>query len=205
MQRYDRSIIKGVKLLETILAIFIIVTVLISGFSLIRQLYKLITLDYIQSYDFVQALLAHVLLLVIGLELSMMLIRHTPGSVIEVMLYAIARKMLIYSRQTYEIAIGVIALAGLFAIRKFLYVHRIEQSEEQVLSPQTSIKTVNKLTGLLIPEELGDNLGNLILNLSEGRPLSMGEIFTISNAEITVVKVKNGKPELLQISEISSK
>ncbi len=59
--------------------------------------------------------LAHTLLLVVGLELSLMLISHTPGKVLEVVLYAIARKMLISSANMTDILFGgVIALALVF-------------------------------------------------------------------------------------------
>jgi hypothetical protein len=49
-----------------------------------------------------------------------MLIRRTPESLIEVIFFVIARKMLIKTDHFYELLIGVAALAGLFAIRKYL-------------------------------------------------------------------------------------
>jgi hypothetical protein len=49
-----------------------------------------------------------------------MLIRRTPESLIEVIFFVIARKMLIKTDHFYELLIGVVALAGLFAIRKYL-------------------------------------------------------------------------------------
>ncbi len=64
--------------------------------------------------------LSDVLLLVVGVELAIMLVRRTPESLVEVMFFVIARKMLIKTDEFYELLIGVAALAGLFAIRKYL-------------------------------------------------------------------------------------
>ncbi len=67
-----------------------------------------------------EGLLADILLLVVGIELAIMLVRRTPESLIEVMFFVIARKMLIKTGAIHELLIGVAALAGLFAIRKYL-------------------------------------------------------------------------------------
>jgi hypothetical protein len=58
--------------------------------------------------------------LVIGVEFTKMLIKHTPESVVDVLLFAIARQMVIYHERTLDLLIGVLAIAGLFAIKKFL-------------------------------------------------------------------------------------
>jgi len=43
-----------------------------------------------------------------------MLVRHTPGSVIEVLLYAVARKMLISNERMLEFLLGIVAIASIF-------------------------------------------------------------------------------------------
>ena len=70
-----------------------------------------------------EELLSDLLLLVVGVELAIMLVRRTPESLVEVMFFVIARKMLIKTGAIYELLIGVVALAGLFAIRKYLEHH----------------------------------------------------------------------------------
>ena len=67
-----------------------------------------------------EQILSDILLLVVGVELAIMLIRRTPESLVEVMFFVIARKVLIKTDHIYELLIGVVALAGLFAIRKYL-------------------------------------------------------------------------------------
>jgi hypothetical protein len=64
--------------------------------------------------------LSDILLVVVGVELVIMLILRTPESLLDVMFFVIARKMLIKTSEFYELLIGVAALAALFATRKFL-------------------------------------------------------------------------------------
>lgn len=67
-----------------------------------------------------EEVLSDILLLVVGIELALMLVRRTPEALIEVMFFVVARKMLIKADTFLDLIIGVAALAGLFAIRKYL-------------------------------------------------------------------------------------
>lgn len=67
-----------------------------------------------------EKLLSDILLLVVGIELALMLVRRTPESLIEVMFFVVARKMLLKTDTFWDLLLGVAALAGLFAIRKYL-------------------------------------------------------------------------------------
>ena len=71
-------------------------------------------------HEVLEQILADILLVVVGFELAIMLIKRTPESLVDVMFFVVARKMLIKTENFYEILIGVAALAGLFAIRKYL-------------------------------------------------------------------------------------
>lgn len=64
--------------------------------------------------------------LIIGVEFVKMIAKHTFGSTIEVLVFAIARKLVISHGGTFELLMGVIAIAILFAIRKYLKIHRPE-------------------------------------------------------------------------------
>ena len=76
-----------------------------------------------------EELLADILLLVVGIELALMLVRRTPESLIEVMFFVVARKMLIKADTFWDLILGVAALAGLFAIRMYL-VHKPKKHED---------------------------------------------------------------------------
>ncbi|HHV27471.1 MAG TPA: hypothetical protein GXX63_09780 [Tissierellia bacterium] len=113
--------------LELILALFILGAVILSCKDIISLIYKVFITEALDSYTVLQGLLSHVLLLVVGLELAMMLIKHNPGSVLEVMLYAISRKMLVSSSTTVELLLGVIALGLIFLIDKYLHTKDTEK------------------------------------------------------------------------------
>ncbi|EKN42794.1 hypothetical protein CFSAN001627_04594, partial [Clostridium botulinum CFSAN001627] len=131
LKNLKSKIISGVMWLETLLAIFMIASVLLSSKDLISFIVQIYTLDAIPSYDMFQKFLSHLLLLVIALELALMLVKHTPNSVVEVMLYAIARKMLVYGSSALEIFLGVLSLAGIFFIKKYLFSERDKKLEEK--------------------------------------------------------------------------
>jgi hypothetical protein len=58
--------------------------------------------------------------LVIGVEFTKMLCKHTTETVIDVLLFAIARQTVIYHDNTVDMLVGVLAIVGLFAAKKFL-------------------------------------------------------------------------------------
>lgn len=60
------------------------------------------------------------LLLAVATELIKMLCRHTAGSVMDVLLFATARQMVVEHYTPVETLISVIAMMCLFAARKFL-------------------------------------------------------------------------------------
>jgi len=73
-----------------------------------------------------QRILSDILLLVVGIELAILLVRRTPESLVEVMFFVIARKMLLETKAFYELLLGIAALAMLFAIRKYLTLRRLD-------------------------------------------------------------------------------
>jgi hypothetical protein len=68
-------------------------------------------------------------ILVIGVELVKMLYKHTPETVIDVLLFAIARQMVMYHEGTMDMLIGVAAISGLFAAKKFLIAGKAEKNQ----------------------------------------------------------------------------
>ena len=74
------------------------------------------------STEAFQTFLGHAFNLVIGIEFIKMLAKHSPGSALEVLLYAIARNMILGHGTTAENLLGVAAIGLIFIIRKFLFV-----------------------------------------------------------------------------------
>ena len=66
-----------------------------------------------------------------GVEFVKMLCTHTPGTVIEVLLFAISRQMIVGHVSGFEVLAGVAAIAGLFATHKFLYAKSFGTEEKE--------------------------------------------------------------------------
>jgi uncharacterized membrane protein (DUF373 family) len=135
--RVARYLINAIHGIEILLAGLVIVAVLISVWGIISS-GSLQGMEMQQNsiqYKTFQDFLAFILLLLVGLELAIMLVKHTTESVVEVMLYAVARKMLIYSSATTDMLIGVIALAALFAVKFYLLREKRPDQPTQILAP----------------------------------------------------------------------
>lgn len=65
--------------------------------------------------------------IIIGIELLKMLCQHNLDSVVEVLLFAVARMMIIDHVKIWEMLIGIVAIAILFLIRKFLFVSALDK------------------------------------------------------------------------------
>jgi len=109
---------------EYILAMVVLIAVFLGTIDALRTIWELYVVDFQTpvEYEQLNSLLGQILLLVIGVELVVMLSLHLPGALIEVLLYAIARKLLLLPKTSgmIDLLFGIIAIAGLFAIRKYL-------------------------------------------------------------------------------------
>ncbi|MCL2457039.1 MAG: transporter [Defluviitaleaceae bacterium] len=94
--------------------LLVVITVKLAELSLVLAGFEIIMLDM----DF-KEILSALFILVIGIELAKMLIKHTPESVIDVLLFTIARQLVMYHDRPIDNLIGVIAIAGLFAAKKY--------------------------------------------------------------------------------------
>ena len=106
---------------EVVVSVIIFTVIIISLFSLLYDLTQLSFLD--MSESFFNTFLSRSLGLVVGLEFIKMLCKHTAETVVEVLMFAIARQMVVEHLATFETLIGVLAIAILFFIRKYLLIH----------------------------------------------------------------------------------
>ncbi len=102
----------------------------------IPLLYNFISIPLlnIQPEEFTE-FLGNVLTLLIGVEFVKMLARHTAENLLEVLMFAIARQMIVEHLNMVETLIGVVAIALIFAVRKYLLLK----------NPENTAKTYDKL------------------------------------------------------------
>lgn len=82
-----------------------------------------------QSFS-INDFLSMALIIVMGVEFVRMLVLHTPNAVIDVLLFAIARQMIVTHSDALETLLGVAAVAAIFAIKKYLTPRQPEPADE---------------------------------------------------------------------------
>ena len=102
-----------------VLSAIVLVALLLSVAPLLQLLPGLLT--HGNSVE-VREFLERALDIVIGIEFIKMLAKHSPGSVLEVLLYAIARHMIVGHEDAVQNLVSVGAIALIFIIRKFFFV-----------------------------------------------------------------------------------
>lgn len=111
---------------EIVLSIILLIVIILLIFPVLYSFIKIpileITLN--QFTDF----LGNALSLLIGVEFVKMLARHTAENLLEVLMFAIARQMVVEHLNMFETLIGVIALGTIFAIRKYLLMKTADSS-----------------------------------------------------------------------------
>ncbi|HQA48452.1 MAG TPA: transporter associated domain-containing protein, partial [Bacillota bacterium] len=108
--------------------------------------------------------------------------------------------------ETYEFLIGVVALAGLFAIRRFLFVPKISDIGGTTLSAATPVKDANRIIGSHIPEDLANTLGGVIAHLAEAyeESIEVGKNFHIADVNMQVVAVTGGLIEKIKVDKLDT-
>lgn len=112
---------------EIALAVIVAVAFVISVIPLIKQVPHLLTNNAEEEvfHHFLESTLS----LVLGIEFIKMLVKHTPGSVIEVLLFAIARHAILSHASALENLLTILAIAVIFAIRRFIFIENFEYTE----------------------------------------------------------------------------
>ena len=112
-------IIQASSLLEVLLSGLVLIGLLLSVVPLIRWMPGLL---FDGNEAEIRTFLERSLDIVIGIEFIKMLAKHSPGSVLEVLLYAIARHMIVGHEDAVQNLVSVLAIALIFIIRKYFFV-----------------------------------------------------------------------------------
>ena len=110
--------------IETFFAIVIAIVIVLLAVKLITIIFQP---GFFVDEESFSNFLKNALGLVVGVEFVKMLVRHTMDNVVEVLIFAISRHLIVYHLEIWEMLIGVLCIAILFAIRKFLVVSLDEE------------------------------------------------------------------------------
>lgn len=111
-------LLKAARVLELLIAAVILVVIVCAAGLLLWDTARTLVLS---PEDFALGdFLSSTLLLVMGIEFVKMLALHTADAVVDVLLFTIVRQMIVNHTDALETLLGVAAVAGIFAIKKFL-------------------------------------------------------------------------------------
>lgn len=113
--------------LEILISVIVIVAIAVSLYAVLVELHVMANSP--DNVDMLTEFLATAFTVVIGIEFLKMLSRHNMSSVVEVLLFAIARQMVIEHTSAIENLIMVIAIAILFTIRKYLFIPGLDDKK----------------------------------------------------------------------------
>ena len=175
----------------------LVIAVIMCGVIAIMTLKLLTTAipDYIMGDKIqIEGFLEKVMLLAIALEFVKMLCKHTPSTVIDVLLFAIARQIVVEQTTTLENLIGIVALAGFFATRKYLLCH-FDEIEKRVYRGSQKTAITNRMARIKVPVEDGETLADVVrttLNREE-RTIAIGACVWYSDFALRIDSMHGDK------------
>lgn len=128
MKQMFNRIYQLTRILEIIICIAIILAIGISLFSLVSGLQYLMfhKLDENAFQDF----LAIAFNILIGIEFLKMIVKYSVDSVIEVLVFAFARQLIVEHTSVIENFVGVTSIAVLFIIRKYMSISDVDKEKK---------------------------------------------------------------------------
>ena len=117
-KRFNEVIYHVARYMEILLSVVILGVIALVGIRLVCDVTSREILS--MNVDFFTEFLANALSLVVGVEFVKMLCQHSAQTVVEVLMFATARQMVVEHLGPNETLLGVISIAILFGIRKYL-------------------------------------------------------------------------------------
>ena len=140
-----------------------------------------------------ETFMAHVLTFAVGVEFIKMLCQHTPETMIEVLMFAISREMIVERLTPLQTLIGVSAIAGLFAIRKFLF-FKFDDDDRIIFRASQTVGSTNRWAGVSIPGDSTMLLRDFVLKEleSQGRNAGIGTMLEYGDCALRIDSITNG-------------
>ena len=191
MKKYATAILRKMSsFLEIFISVVLTVSIILVAVKLAMSLKNIPNFDMYPNYS---DLLENCLSLIIGVEMIRMLYQQTPSTVFEVLLFAIARQIIVEHSNPVATLIGVISIAILFATRKFLFVE-FDESERVIFRATSKAKHVNSIIHVHSPCEDNQTLRDVLHKRfeEEQTEIGVGACTYFDNFGLRVAKMHNG-------------
>lgn len=197
----------GIRILEIVICISILFSLILSVPNLVRYAFTLIkTPDLKQNYELLNEFLKHALLIVVGIELIEMILTKSHEAILTLILFVIARKMLLYSVDLIDILIGSISIGLIFAIIKFVVKDdKLMAKIDNTYPASVLVKKIKNEYKLDIPQDMSNTLGGLVYEIAkiEGiEEIKENTRLIYGPYKFKVISMKDGVIQRIRIEEI---
>lgn len=134
--KFKGNITKICEVLEMVAAVLVLIGILLSICSLVKDfaIFKEI-LDHTESF---RSYLEQIFVIVIGIEFLQMLCRPNSDNIMEVLIFLVARHMIVSETTPFEDFISVISIILLCVLRRYLHDAR-ERAKAKTENPENDI------------------------------------------------------------------
>ena len=139
-KRFEDLMLILTKMLQFLLALVIVAGIVIQLLALPNALKEL----YANGQEGFRGFLKYIIDMVIGLELIHLLSRPTLDSVVEILLFALTREIVLGEMNPTGIFLSIVCIAILFAIRKFLFIKDLNDLGDKVKLPEKKAEEEEK-------------------------------------------------------------
>ena len=129
IKKLKKFILAGSEVLEFIVAVLTLIGILLSVFSLVRDagIFQQLLTDTSVFKDYLE----QIFLLVIGIEFLVMLCRPNSENVIEILIFLVARHMIVGDTTPYEDFVSVVSVVILCIVRRYLRISGEERDKKK--------------------------------------------------------------------------
>lgn len=182
--------------IEMVLTAIIGIVIIISVKDLLWYLPTIWNTSTVASYSLVKDFLGHVLLLVVAVEMMLMLLNHSMFAITELVVFVIARKMLIYANTMMDLLLGTLSLMVVYATFKY-FRPSVNITSEKVVHDflgSDSVEKIKEITGFPISSAFGKDLNEIIKHFAEEKRVKVCNGLTLQLGDIDVIakEVKDG-------------
>ena len=194
MRQYLKNeVFKVSKWVELFISAIIMIAVIVGTIYLVRDVIELLA-NYPTSRD-IYKFVGVAFNLVICIEFVKMLCKHTSDTLVEVLMFAIARQMIVEHTSPTQNLIVVLSITILFVVKKFLF-GKFDEVDKTIFLPGQKISSINELVHVAIPKEYQQQtLGELLekrISTEDGK-FQVGQCYFFEGGALRIAKTESGK------------
>ena len=197
----------AIKAIEIIICISILFSLILSIPILVKYAVSVIKAsDFKQNYDLLNEFLKFALLLVVGIELIEMILTRSHEAILTLILFVIARKMLLFSVDLLDILVGSLSIGLIFVIIKFVVKDDSLMAKiDNTYSAAMQVKKIKQEYKLDIPQDMSNTLGGLVYEIAkiEGiDELKENTRLIYGSYKYKIISMKDGVIKRIKIEEL---